>query len=343
MSHRTTGACLLVVAALAAPAVARADSSPNTTTTEPVSTVTTVPAPTPPPVSIPAPDAAPVHKASHARQKRVVHSAPVVHRQVTTTPASAPVRSYSPPAQRSSRPVVTVRAAKQHVVRHVHKATHSSRHKRPPASPKHKRPVTQVPKPVPAPPAAPAPVPAAKSSGNSWIAPAAIVMLLVAIGLVAAVRAMRRADGRSSEPSAILRLPPLPPPLLPSELVAAAAPTIESEPEPEPDPVAELEPSPVAAPPANGSCRIGWWRGYLRSSFYAYEQNGDGETKLVAESPPFSWHSSEPPTESPAALAAYATLVEKLERLGWEPEGAGENWFSGRFQRTISVTHRVTV
>ena len=64
---------------------------------------------------------------------------------------------------------------------------------------------------------------------------------------------------------------------------------------------------------------------------------------LVAESPPFSWHSSEPPTESPAALAAYATLVETLERLGWEPDGAGETWFGGRFQRTISVTHRVTV
>ena len=333
MSHRTKGACLLVVAALSAPAVALADSPPNTTTTEPVSTVTTVPAPTPPPVSIPAPDAAPVHKASHARQKRVVHSAPVVHRQVTPTPASAPVRS--------SRPVVTVRAAKTHVVRHVHKATHSSRRKHPPASAKHARPVTRVPKPVPASPAAPAPVPAAKSSGNAWIAPAGIVVLLVAIGLVAAIRAMRRAGGRSSVPSAVLRLPPLPPPLLPSALAAAAATTIESEPELEP--VAELEPPPVAAPPATGSCRVGWWRGYLRSSFYAYERNGDGEMTLVAESPPFSWHSSEPPTESPAALAAYATLVETLERLGWEPDGAGETWFGGRFQRTISVTHRVTV
>jgi len=166
-------------------------------------------------------------------------------------------------------------------------------------------------------------------------------VLLVAIGLVAGIRAMRRSRGRSSAPSAVLRLPPLPPPLVPSDLVATAAPTIESEPELEP--VAELEPPPVAAPPANGSCRIGWWRGYLRSNFYAYEQNGNGEMTLVAESPPFSWHSSEPPTESPAALAAYATLVEKLERLGWEPDGAGENWFSGRFQRTISVTHRVTV
>ena len=339
MSHRTKGACLLVVAALAAPAVARADSPPNTTTTEPVSTVTTVPAPTAPPVSIPAPDAAPVHKASQARQKRVVHSAPVVHRQVTT-PTSVPVRSYSPPPQRSSRPVVTVHAAKKHVVPHVHKATHSSRHKRPPASAKHARPVTRVPKPVPA---VPAPVPAAKSSGNTWIAPAGIVVLLVAIGLVAASRAMRRAGGRSSVPPAVLRLPPLPPPLLPAALAAPAAPAIESEPEPEPAPVAELEPPPVAAPPATGSCRVGWWRGYLRSSFYAYERNGDGEMTLVAESPPFSWHSSEPPTESPAALAAYATLVETLEHLGWEPDGAGENWFSGRFQRTISVTHRVPV
>ena len=168
-------------------------------------------------------------------------------------------------------------------------------------------------------------------------------MLLVAIGLVAAIRAMRRAGGHSSVPSAVLRLPPLPPPLLPSAPAAAAATTIESEPEAELEPVAELEPAPVAAPPATGSCRVGWWRGYLRSSFYAYERNGDGEMTLVAESPPFSWHSSEAPTESPAALAAYATLVETLERLGWEPDGAGENWFSGRFQRTISVTRRVTV
>lgn len=324
MSRRGEIACVLAAAALAAPAVALADSPPNTTTTEPVSTVTTLPSPTAPAVSTPAPDAAPVHKAAHTRPKPVVHSAPIVHRSVTPAPASAPVRSSSSTPQQSSRPVVTVYPAKKKVVRHSHRATRSSP-REPPASAKHAPPVTKPPKPVRAPAPAPVLAPAAQSSGNSWVAPAVIgvlIALLVALALVAGIRAMRRTEGQASAPSDVP-----PPPLLPLALAAAPATTIEHEP--------ELEPTPIVAPPSTGSCRIAWWRGYLRSRFYAYEGNGDGETKLVAESPLFSWHSSEPPPESAAALAAYARLIETLERLGWEPDGPGENWFSGRFQRAI--------
>lgn len=73
----------------------------------------------------------------------------------------------------------------------------------------------------------------------------------------------------------------------------------------------------------------------MRSRFYAYEED-DGEPVLVAESPLFPWRSSAPPPESPAALAAYASLVEKLGRLGWEADGGGETWFSGRFRRRVA-------
>jgi hypothetical protein len=118
--------------------------------------------------------------------------------------------------------------------------------------------------------------------------------------------------------------------------VAAPAAAVEAEPEYEP----ELEPAPVAVPAPLDSCRIAWWRGYVRSRFYAYEGNGDGEAKVVAESPLFSWHSSEPPPETPAALAAHARLVATLEGLGWEPDGRGDDWFSGRFVYSTSARNR---
>ena len=129
---------------------------------------------------------------------------------------------------------------------------------------------------------------------------------------------MRRPQGPESPPAVA------PPPI--SMPVAAPATPIESEPEWEPATAALASPA---------SCRIAWWRGYMRSRFYAYEEDG-GELVLVAESPLFPWRSSAPPPESPAALDAHASLVEKLGRLGWEADGGGETWFSGRFRRTVA-------
>jgi hypothetical protein len=307
-------ACLLAAAALAAPAVALADS-PTDTTTEPVSTVTTLPSPSPPGVSTPAPDAVPARKAVHTRPKPVVHSAAVVSHAVTPPATQAPVHSVSTRPRTTPPPARPHRTTKK-VVRHTHRATH--RHATPA---KHVRPVKATPKPVPA------PAPAAHSSGSSWTGTAVIgglVALLAAFGLVAGIRSMRRSGG---PPSAVPLAKPAP----------VLRPALETAPT---DPIAP-DSAPIVAPPADDSCRIAWWRGYVRSGFYAYE--GDGEQKLVAESPLFSWKSHDPPGQTAAALAAYERLVEKLERLGWEPDGNGETWFSGRFRRPVRQSSQVGV
>ncbi len=313
MSRLRGIACVLATAALLVPALALADSPTDTTTTEPVSTVVTVPAPTSPAVTAPAPDAAPAHKAAHTRAKPVVHSAQSPRRAVTPAQPTAPLR-ISPQPQ-SSRPVTITHPAKKAAVHHRHRATPSPPRRHPP------RPATKAPKPARAPAPTPVPAPAGQSAGNSWIAPAGIgglIALLAALALFAGIRETRRPQGPES-PQAVV-----PPPI--STPAAAPATPIASEP--------EFEPATAAlATPA--SCRIAWWRGYMRSRFYAYEED-DGEPVLVAESPLFPWRSSAPPPESPAALAAYASLVEKLGRLGWEADGGGETWFSGRFRRTVA-------
>lgn len=327
MIRRRELAGVLAAAVFVVTAAARADS-PTDTTTGPVSTVTTLPSPTTPRVTTPTPDAAPVDRATHPRSKRVLRrSAPVVRRSVTTAPEFPLVRSSTSTPQRSSRPVVTVHPAKKKVVRHHHQAKRSPpRMHAAPAS--HVRPATKAPRPV----QAPAPAPVRQSSGNSWFASALIgglVALVVALVLVARMRAMRRREEH------VTSLPVAPPPPPAVARVVAPATMIERDPEPPAGP--ELVPTAVVALPPD-SCRIAWWRGYVRSRFYAYEENGGGEPKLVAESPLFSWHSNEPPPKSAAALAAYASLLNALEGLGWEPDGRGEDWFSARFRPAISVS-----
>jgi hypothetical protein len=126
---------------------------------------------------------------------------------------------------------------------------------------------------------------------------------------------------------------------MPKAAIPVAPPAEE---QPSPPPVAE-PPQPAATLSAVAvlpdSCRITWWRGYVRSQFLALTQNGaDGDPTMIAESPYFSWRSSEPPPETPAAIAAYLELTQTLDRLGWEPEGRGDPWFNTRFRRVKDST-----
>jgi hypothetical protein len=122
---------------------------------------------------------------------------------------------------------------------------------------------------------------------------------------------------------------------------AAALFAVRAEP-PSPPPVEEL-PEPPAIPFEVGllpdSCRITWWRGYVRSQFIARTWNASTDDwMMIAESPYFSWRSSEPPPESPAAVAAYLELAQTLDRLGWEPDGRGDTWFDTPFRRAEDST-----
>lgn len=81
-------------------------------------------------------------------------------------------------------------------------------------------------------------------------------------------------------------------------------------------------------------CEIGWWRGYVKSEFYASAISADGAEYEVGRSPQFRWHHPElPPPDHKGARAAHEALVEQLAAAGWEPLGGGSPWFATRFRR----------
>jgi hypothetical protein len=79
-------------------------------------------------------------------------------------------------------------------------------------------------------------------------------------------------------------------------------------------------------------CQVRWWRGYVRSRFYAVVTDGDGAETTVAQSPDFPWRRGTPPTETPDAVAALEALAEVLRRSGWSAAGRGDAWYALRFE-----------
>jgi hypothetical protein len=87
-----------------------------------------------------------------------------------------------------------------------------------------------------------------------------------------------------------------------------------------------------AVAPTAERCRIEWWRGYLKSEFYAQEVWPD--TSIVAKSASFRWSKPTPPPETlPHVARAHAELVAQLEAAGWEVDGRGEHWYALELQR----------
>lgn len=83
--------------------------------------------------------------------------------------------------------------------------------------------------------------------------------------------------------------------------------------------------------PAEGweLCEIAWWRGYLKSEFYAV---ADG--RELARSRSFRWRRERPPgSDHEAARSAHEALVARLEEAGWEPLGQAVPWYAQRFRR----------
>jgi hypothetical protein len=185
--------------------------------------------------------------------------------------------------------------------------------------------------------------------GNTWIAPTAAELLLVllAVGLTAVVKELRQTPAPAVVPVLPRAEPPSPPavdePPWPAATPEAAIQVVPQTGEPLSPPPREELLQPAAMLPAIAvlpdSCRITWWRGYVRSQFVAVTGNAaDGDRAMIAESPFFSWRSSEPPPESPGAVAAYLELGQTLDGLGWEPDGRGDTWFETRFRRAQDRT-----
>lgn len=89
-------------------------------------------------------------------------------------------------------------------------------------------------------------------------------------------------------------------------------------------------------------CEIRWWRGYVKSQFYAHGVTEEGLEFVVATSPMFLWRRATPPPPTKAAVAARIALVETLVARGWERDeprlraGATEApWFAGTFRRRV--------
>ncbi|HWN21359.1 MAG TPA: hypothetical protein VNP93_05265 [Gaiellaceae bacterium] len=86
-----------------------------------------------------------------------------------------------------------------------------------------------------------------------------------------------------------------------------------------------------AGRPAEETCEIAWWRGYVKSQFYV---QSNAPLDQVLASRLFRFRGSEEPEQTGAAAEAHRALVEELRAAGWVPDGRGEQWFSERFRRS---------
>lgn len=81
-------------------------------------------------------------------------------------------------------------------------------------------------------------------------------------------------------------------------------------------------------------CEILWWRGYLKSDFYAWALGSDQREYEVGRSSQFFWRRPDPPPpDHERARTAHEALVERLVKGGWEPLGAATPWYAARFRR----------
>ena len=98
-------------------------------------------------------------------------------------------------------------------------------------------------------------------------------------------------------------------------------------------------PTPIATvrTVAAAECRIDWWRGYVRSEFYAQQRTPDGKDAIVSTSPSFRWSKpSAPPATLQHVAEAHAALVADLEAGGWIVSGRGNEWYALKLKRRPS-------
>ena len=82
-------------------------------------------------------------------------------------------------------------------------------------------------------------------------------------------------------------------------------------------------------------CEIRWWRGYLKSDFYATRTGQGASGEILARSPLFRCRRHDLPPESEQVKSAHAAVVVELERHGWQRCGGGPPWYRLRFTRPL--------
>lgn len=142
-------------------------------------------------------------------------------------------------------------------------------------------------------------------------------------GGAAATAAPARSAPRRAPPTPRQAPPPPPTPPVPERLASPPA-----------------HPPPTAPAPQAGAawetCEIDWWRGYVKSDFYAVAAGADELSAEVARSPAFRWRSAAEPPSTDPIVAAHDTLVQKLMGAGWEEVASGTSWYRRRYRRRLS-------
>ncbi len=77
-------------------------------------------------------------------------------------------------------------------------------------------------------------------------------------------------------------------------------------------------------------CVIRWWRGYVKSCFFAVVDPSSPADGILTSPLFWSLRKSYPVPDGPIA-AAHQQLVEKLLHLGWQPADVGAFWYEQRF------------
>ena len=106
-------------------------------------------------------------------------------------------------------------------------------------------------------------------------------------------------------------------------------------PAPVPPPVES--PAPTTEHRASSTaCEIRWFRGYVKSQFYAELRDGPSrEPNALASSQWFKWREGAAPPPDPEIVAVRDELLKVLRVAGWQPCGRGAEWYSDRLEKGI--------
>jgi len=84
----------------------------------------------------------------------------------------------------------------------------------------------------------------------------------------------------------------------------------------------------------SATCEVDWWRGYVKSHFYARLGAGGDRESILLTSPSFRWSKAEPPPPTLRHVAdAHAALIAQLKADGWVPTRRGTHWYALQLQR----------
>jgi zinc-ribbon domain len=89
-----------------------------------------------------------------------------------------------------------------------------------------------------------------------------------------------------------------------------------------------------ASAAAGDECTIVWWRGYVRSGFYAVATGGHARSGEPLGTSLFRRLGGGAPVPEGRALEAHRALVERMQSEGWDRVGRGAHWYETRFHRT---------